>query len=232
MHDQVYQLLWRHWSVFCDKGQFIPVKDYICSTDTGSVRPICIKKIIYGPQEIAIMHNCISLLEKLGHICEVHGGESHQEHVHHIDNFVWRFCINYILLNQITCSVAYPIPQCNSAVHLTFSNGCWMWMWDAPQGYHQIGVEHESQDKLAFAGPDATKWMCNIMPFGPVNGPATFIAFIHDMDSTWKDLAQKHSMTNNEDTNRNIIVDDILSWANSLVSALIYMECELRICQA
>jgi hypothetical protein len=69
--------------------------------------------------------------------------------------------------------------------------------------------------------------MYNIMPFGPVNGPATFIAFIHDMDSTWKDLARKHGMMINEDTNTNIIVDDILSWANSLVSALIYMECQL-----
>ena len=25
-----------------------------------------------------------------------------------------------------------------------------MWLWDAPQGYHQIGVEEESQVKLVF----------------------------------------------------------------------------------
>jgi hypothetical protein len=62
-------------------------------------------------------------------------------------------------------------------------------MWDAPQDYHQICVAKESQEKLAFAGPNATKWTYNVMPFGPVNGPLTFIAFIHDMDGTWKDLA-------------------------------------------
>jgi hypothetical protein len=156
----------------------------------------------------------------------------HQEHVKNIDDFVWRFCINYIPLNQVTRPVAYPIPLCDSAVHLTFSDGRWMWMWDAPQGYHQIGVEAESQDKLAFAGPDATKWTYNVMPFGPVNGPATFIAFIHDVDSRWKDLARSLGVTIDEDTNTNIIVDDILSWAKSLLIALIYMECQLRVCQS
>jgi hypothetical protein len=30
-----------------------------------------------------------------------------------------------------------------------------MWMWDTLQGYHQIGVEPDSQEKLAFAGPYA-----------------------------------------------------------------------------
>jgi hypothetical protein len=51
------------------------------------------------------------------------------------------------------------------------------------------------------------------------------------MDSTWKNLARKHGVTINKDTNTNIIVDDILSWANSLVSALIYTECQLCVCQ-
>jgi hypothetical protein len=95
----------------------------------------------------------------------------HQEHVCHIDSFVWRFCVNYIPLNQITRPVTYPIPCCDSAVYLTFFDGHWMWMWDAPQGYHQIRVEEDSQAKLAFAGPDATKWTYNMMLFGPVNGP-------------------------------------------------------------
>ena len=86
--------------------------------------------------------------------------------------------------------------------------------------------------KLAFAGPDATKWTYNVMPFGPVNGPSTFIAFIHDVNSTWKDLARSCGLTMDEDTNTNIIVDDILSWAKTLMSALLYMECQLRVAQS
>ena len=238
----VYRLIQKYWSVFDDKGQFLPVRDYTCSIDTGSARPIAVKKIHYGPREIPIMRKCIASLKKMGHIRQIHDGEwlfkallapkPHQEHISNIDDFVWRFCVNYIPLNSITQPIAYPIPRCDSAVYLTFGGGLWMWLFDAPMGYHQIGVVKDSQMKLAFAGPDATKWTYNVMPFGPVNGPSTFIAFIHDVDSTWKDLARSCGLTMDEDTNTNIIVDDILSWAKTLMSALLYMECQLRVAQS
>jgi hypothetical protein len=104
-------------------------------------------------------------------------------------------------------------------------------MWDAPQGYHQIGVKPASQEKLAFAQPNAKKWTYNVMPFGPVNGPGTFIAFIHDVDSSWKELATLYGILINKDTNTSIIVDDILSWAKSLQIFLVYTECQRKICQ-
>jgi hypothetical protein len=63
-----------------------------------------------------------------------------------------------------------------------------MWLYDAPSGYHQLAVAPASQEKLAFQGPDAIKWTYTVMPFGPTNGPATFVNFIHDMDSQWKRL--------------------------------------------
>jgi hypothetical protein len=107
-----------------------------------------------------------------------------------------------------------------------------MWLWDAPQGYHQIGVEPASQEKLAFARPNTTKWTYNVTLFGPMNGLATFIEFIHDVDSSWKELARSHGISINKDTNTNIIVDNILSWAKSLQIALVYMECQLKICQS
>jgi hypothetical protein len=103
-----------------------------------------------------------------------------------------------------------------------------MWLWDAPQGYHQIDVRLALQEKLAFSGPDTTKWSYNLMPFGPVNGLATFIVFIHGVDSSWKELAKSYGILNNEVTNTNIIVDNILSWAKSLQITLIYMECQLK----
>ncbi len=182
--------------------------------------------------KIPIMRKCFSSLAQLGHICQVQGGEwlfkallapkPHQEHVSNIEHFVWQFFINYIPLNQITRPVAYPIPRCDLAVNLTLGNGRYQWLWDAPLGYHQIRVAPCSQDKLAFAGPDATKWTYNVMPFGPVNGPPTFIAFIH-VDSTWKDLACQNDVTIDKDTNTNIIVDDILSYAKTLSIAVLYM---------
>ena len=46
----------------------------------------------------------------------------HQETITDIDEFIWRFCINYILLNQRTKIIAYPIPRCDDAVKL--ETGC------------------------------------------------------------------------------------------------------------
>jgi hypothetical protein len=70
------------------------------------------------------------------------------------------------------------------------------------------------------------------MPFGLTNGPATFINFIHDINSIWKELTQERGVPMVDDTNTKIIVDDIVSWAKVLNFALIYMEWQLKICQA
>jgi hypothetical protein len=99
-------------------------------------------------------------------------------------------------------------------------------------GYHQLAVALTSQEKLAFQGPDAIKWTYRVMPFGPTNGPATLIQFIHDIDSQWKALAVKSGLVIDDNTNTKIIVNDIFSWAKSLEEALMYMECQLQICLA
>ena len=70
------------------------------------------------------------------------------------------------------------------------------------------------------------------MPFGPTNGPATFINFIYDIDSQWKALASLSGVQINKDTNTCIIVDDIVSHGINLDTSLKYMECQLCICLA
>jgi hypothetical protein len=156
----------------------------------------------------------------------------HQEHIRSIDEFVWRFCVNFIPLNSVTKLIAYPIPRCDSAVFNEFGQGKWHWMFDAPMGYHQLAVAPESQEKLAFQGVDAIKWKYTVMPFGPTNGPATFINFIYDINSVWQKLAAEKGVLINDDTNTKIIIDDIVSYAKQVQTALIYMECQLIICQA
>jgi hypothetical protein len=107
-----------------------------------------------------------------------------------------------------------------------------MWMSNALMGYHQLAVEKSSQEKPAFQGVDAIKWTYTIMPFGSTNGPATFINFICDIDSMWKDDAKKQGITISNGTNTKIIVDDIVSWAKNLNHSLGYMQCQLKVCQA
>ena len=79
------------------------------------------------------MRKCIASLAKIGHIRQIHGGKwmfkaplapkPHQEHVRNIEDFVWQFCVNYILSNQVMRLYAYPILCCDSTIHLTFSDG-------------------------------------------------------------------------------------------------------------
>jgi hypothetical protein len=70
------------------------------------------------------------------------------------------------------------------------------------------------------------------MPFGPSNGPVTFINFNHDGDSQWKAIAQQSGLLIDNDTNTKNIISDILSWAKLLDEALLYNKCQLRFCQS
>jgi hypothetical protein len=62
------------------------------------------------------------------------------------------------------------------------------------------------------------------MPFGPTNGPATFISFIHDVDSQWKALATSCGISIDEQTKTRIIIDDIVNHGLALSTSLWYME--------
>ncbi len=197
---------------------------------------------MYGPKETVIMHKSVAPLAKVGHIYQAHDGhwlfkallaaKSHQEHISNIDYFVWRFCVNYIPLNQVTHQIAYPILCCDHAVNLAFGIALFFWLFDVPTGYHQLAVAPESQEKLAFQGTDIIKWTYTVMSSGPTNGPATYIQMIHDLNSAWKDLTAWSDINVNDNTNMNNIVDDIFNWAISFDSALKYMECQLQICKA
>jgi hypothetical protein len=235
LQDRIYALVRKYWAVFNDRGVFVPVKNYKCVIDTGNAPPIAVKKIQYGLKEIPIMHRAITALEKVGHILQIHdrrwlfkavlAPKPHQEHVCHIDDFVWHFCGNYIPLNAVTQIIAYLIPHCNLAVSKEFGTGLWMWLYDAPSGYHQLASALASQKKLAFQGPDAIKWTYMVMPFGPTNDPAAFVNFIYNVDSQWESLACSHGISIDDKPNTCIIVDDIVSHGQDLKTSVLYMEC-------
>jgi hypothetical protein len=74
LRDQIYSFVNKYWSVFEDKGVFVPVKNYVCLIDSGNAPPIAIKKILYGPKETPIMRNVITALPKVGQICQITDG--------------------------------------------------------------------------------------------------------------------------------------------------------------
>ena len=148
---------------FDDTGVTILVKDFTCYIDTGTHPPIACHGLIYGPHETPIVEKAIHKLLSLKQIRQVFDGgwlskgllapKPHQEGISDIENFVWRFCVNYIPLNSVTCIIAYPVPCCNKAVSISFGDSRWKWLMDTPSSYHQIKVDKASQHKLAFDGP-------------------------------------------------------------------------------
>ena len=95
----------------------------------------------------------------------------YQEEVEDINDFVWRFCISYIPLNQVTKIIAFYIPRCDDAVKHGFGDSTVFFLFDAFTGYHQMKMELESSKKTAFAAPYGRKYRYTIMPFGLVNAP-------------------------------------------------------------
>jgi hypothetical protein len=229
--DRVYALVKKYWPVFDNHGVFILVKKYECVIDTGNTTQIAVKKIQYGPKKLPIMRQAISALKKVGHIHQIHDGwllfkavlapKPHQEHVCHIEDFIWRFCINYVPLNTVTWIIAYPIPCCDLAVSEKFGMGLWMWLYDAPWGYHQLAIVLASQEILAFQGPDMIKWMYTMMPFGPMNGLGTFVNFIYNVNSQWKSLPRASGIAIDNSTNTHIIIDNIVSHGKDLETSLL-----------
>jgi hypothetical protein len=242
IRNRAYALVKKYLPVFDKNGVFVLVKHYECVIDTGDSPPITIKKIFYEPKETPIMRRAIAALKKVSQIHQITNGcwlfkallapKPHQEHEQNIDNVIWCFCVNYIPLNSITRIIAYLIPRCNSAINEEFGLGVLYWLFDAPMGYHQLAIALASQEKLAPQGPNAFKWTYPVMPFGPTNGPVTFINFIHDINSLWKALAEKSGLIINNNTNTKIIVNDIFSWAKTIDNALLYIECQLCVCQS
>jgi hypothetical protein len=105
----------------------------------------------------------------------------HQESVTDINDYVWRFCVNYIMLNMITRPAEYPIPRCDDAVMYGFGDAMFFILLDAYSGYHQVSLEAASMLKTAFFAPHGRKYCWVVMPFGLRNCPVIFIVMMHDL---------------------------------------------------
>ena len=76
------------------------------------------------------------------------------------------------------------------------------------------------------------KWTWNVIPFGPTTGPSTFINFAHNICSVWQEEAWRRGIPIGNQYNTCIIVDNFVNWGKDLALALLYMRCQLMVCQA
>ena len=153
----------------------------------------------------------------------------HQEHIMSINDFIWRFCVNYMMVNMKTRVIAYPIPRCNNAVKMETGNAKFCILLDACTGYHQLKMENQSALKTAFAGPFGRKYFYKVLPYGLVNGPTTYVIFIYDMREHWNALAKEYNVNIGQDNNTRIILDDTYMFIMIHRDGLSYLKAILEI---
>ena len=87
-------------------------------------------------------------------------------------NGKWRVCVDFTDLNWVCSKDLFPMPKIDQLVDATYGHPR-MTFLDAFQGYHQIALALEDQEKMAFISPDANYYY-TVMPFWLKNARATY----------------------------------------------------------
>ena len=87
-------------------------------------------------------------------------------------NGKWRVCVDFTDLNRACPKDPFPMPKIDQLVDATYGH-LRMSFLDAFQGYHQIALVLEDQEKTAFISPNAN-YHYEVMPFGLKNAGATY----------------------------------------------------------
>ncbi|XP_074560659.1 uncharacterized protein LOC141816830 [Curcuma longa] len=136
-------------------------------------RPIKQKRRHFGPEQNKVIREEVQKLLKAGYIKEVHFPTW-------LSNVVlvpkpgnkWRVCVDFRDLNKACPKDCYPLPRIDQLVDST-SGHEYICMLDAYQGYHQIPLAVDDQDKVSFITADGT-FCYTVMPFGLKNAGATY----------------------------------------------------------
>ena len=87
-------------------------------------------------------------------------------------NGKWRVCVDFTDLNRACPKDPFPMPYIDQLVDATVGHP-WMSFLDAFQGYHQIPLALDDQEKTAFLTPTGN-YHYKVMPFGLKNARSTY----------------------------------------------------------
>ncbi len=259
---EIISVIKEYWDCFAKEGVSRSILGYEFAIDTGGSKPVCCKKPAYGPHESRIIMEQIENLLKNKWIRKCKGpwgslivlaAKPHQEHVDNIDDFIWRMCVSYRKLNEVTKPFQFPIPRCDDSI-ISLEQGpsrTYQISMDADSGYHQVAVRKEDQEKLAFFAPDHHKYTFEVMPFGPCNAPPFYTAMMLDFKEEWDSLfllklTELQTIDEKIITVKGIlvtigderlyfgsrsIIDDILIWCSHLYLTILYFRCVCMVFQ-
>ncbi len=125
-----------------------------------------------------------------------------------------RPCIDYRSLNEITVEFRYPLPLVPAAME-QLRTAKYFTKLDLRSAYNLIRIREGDELKTAFSTTSG-HYEYLVMPFGLVNSPSIFQAFIND---TFRDMLNKGVI---------VYIDDILIYSDSLDSHLQQVRAVLR----
>ncbi|XP_073121636.1 uncharacterized protein [Henckelia pumila] len=131
------------------------------------------KKRHFGPEKDKVIKKEVDELLRAGHIREV-------QFPIWLSNVVlvpkssgkWKMCVDFRDLNKACPKDCYPLPRIDQLVDSTAGHQYLCFM-DAYQGYHQIPLAEEDQDKVSFTTSHGT-FCYRVIPFGLKNAGATY----------------------------------------------------------
>ena len=135
-------------------------------------KPILIQNRRYSPEEKKIIKEELNKMLSLGVIEKGSSPWAFPIVLVTKPDGSWRFCIDYRRLNEITVKDAYPLPRIDDALD-SLGKAKVYTLVDLACGFWQVPVEMRDRLKLAFTTPFG-QFLWNRMPFGVINGPATF----------------------------------------------------------
>ena len=87
-------------------------------------------------------------------------------------NGKWRVCVDFTDLNRVCPKDSFPVPKIDQFVDATIEHQRMSFL-DAFQGYHQIALATEYQEKTSFISPKGN-YHYTVMPFELKNAGATY----------------------------------------------------------
>lgn len=117
-----------------------------------------------------------------------------------------RMCVDYRGLNLKTVRDAFPLPRIDEALD-SLHGSKWFSTMDLASGFNQIAMEDKDRPKTAFTTPFGLFEYLR-MPFGVVNGPATFMRL---MQCCFGDLMHLTML---------VYIDDIIVYSKNICQML------------
>ncbi|KAL2248431.1 UNVERIFIED_CONTAM: Retrovirus-related Pol polyprotein from transposon opus [Sesamum indicum] len=145
-----------------------------------TMRPVQQKKRNFSVEKNQVIREEVDRLLNAGYIMEV-------QYTNWLSNVVvvpkpggkWRVCIDFTDLNKACPKDPYPLSRIDALVDSTAGYELFS-MMDAYQGYHQIFMIEEDQDKTSFV-TERGIYCYKVMPFGLKNAGATYQRLVNRM---------------------------------------------------